>query len=55
MAKNTYLSKLNLKNKLNQQEQRQNYRYNDCFDGCQMEGPCGEMHEEVRGLRSTNR
>ena len=55
MAINTY-QKLNLKNRLSkQEEQRQDHGYRERFDGCQMEAGCGEMGEEVRGLRSTNR
>ena len=47
---------LNLKNKLNKQEEEiHNHGYRECFDGCQMGGGCGGMGEEVRGLRSTNR
>ena len=47
---------MNLKNKLSkQEEQRQNHRYEEHFDDCRMEGGCGKMSEDVRGLRSTNR
>ena len=47
---------LNIKNKLSkQEEQRQNHGYEKHFDCCQMVGGCGELGEEVRGLRSTNR
>ena len=43
---------LNLKNKLSkQEEQRQNHGYGEHCDGCQMEGSCGGMGEEVRGLK----
>ena len=53
MTINTYLQQLNLKKKLNKQQERQNHGYRECFDGCQMgEGMEGE---EVRGLGSTNR
>ena len=45
----------NLKKKLSKQGQRQNHRYGEHFDGCQMAGGCGSMSEKVRGLRSTNR
>ena len=38
-----------------QEEQRQNHGYGEHFDGCQIGGDCGEMGEEVRRLRSTNR
>ena len=56
MAINTYLSQLNLKNKLRKQiEQRPNQGYRQCFVGCQTGGGCGRMSKEVRGLRSTNR
>ena len=55
MTKNTY-QQLNLKNKLSKQkEQRQNHGYGEHFNGCHMGRWCGEMDEEVRGLRSTNR
>ena len=55
MAKILIYQQLNLKNKLSkQEEQRQNHGYKDHFDGCQMVG-CGEMGEEVKGLRKTNR
>ena len=44
------------KNKLSkQEEQRENHRYGECFDGCQMGGACWGMGDEVRGLGSTNR
>ena len=47
---------LNLKDKLSEQEeQKQNHRYGECFDGCQMEGECGGMSEEVRRLMSIYR
>ena len=47
---------MSLKIKLNEQEeQRQDHGYGECFDGCQMGGARGRMGEEVRGLRSTNR
>ena len=52
-AINTY-EQLNLKNKLSQQEQRENHGYAEYFDGCQMGGGSGGVGEEVRGL-STNR
>ena len=56
MAKIYTYQQLNLKNKLSkQEEQRQNQRYREHFDGCQMGVGCGEMGEEVSGLRSTNR
>ena len=46
----------NLKNKLSKEgEQRQNHGYREGFDGCRMGGGCGEICEEVRDLRSTNR
>ena len=55
MSINTY-QQLNLKNKLSEQEQRQNHGYRECFDGCQMEGGCREMDEEGKGLQiGTNR
>ena len=46
---------LHLKNKLSEQEQRQNHGHREHFDGCQMGGEYGGMGEEVRELRSTNR
>ena len=55
MTKIHIYQQLNLKNKLSKQEQRENHRYGECFDGCQMGGECGEMGEEVRGLRNANR
>ena len=56
MAINIYLSTIESKNKLSQQEQRcYSHRYGEHFDGCQIGGGYGEMGEEVRGLRSTNR
>ena len=55
MAINTY-QQLNLKNKVSkQEEQRQNHGYQEHFDGCQMGKGCGEISEEVRGLKSMNR
>ena len=49
MAMNTYLSTIDLKNKLSkQEEQRQNHGYGEHFDGCPMEWVCKGMHEEVR-------
>ena len=37
MAINTYLSKMNLKNKLSKQKElRQNHGYGEPFDSCQM-------------------
>ena len=55
MAKIHIYQQLNLKNKLSKEEQRHNYGYRECFDGCQRGGQCGRMGEEVRGLRSTSR
>ena len=56
MATNTYVSRIDLKNKLCKQEaQRQNHGYGKHFDGCPMGEGCGGMEEEVRELRSTNR
>ena len=55
IAKIHIYQQLNLKNKLSKQEQRQNHGYGEHFDGCQMGGWYGEMGEEVRGLKSTNR
>ena len=54
MATNTYLSSIeSKKNKLS--KNRENHGYGERFDGCQMGWGFGEMGEEVRGLRSTNR
>ena len=55
MAKNTYLSTIESKKLSKQEKQRQNHGYREHFDGCQMEGRCGRMGEEVMELRSTNR
>ena len=56
MAKIHTYQQLNLKNKLSkQEEQRQDHRYGEGFDGCQMGGGCKGMGEEVKGLISTNR
>ena len=57
MAINTYLPTIESKNKVNKikkQEQKQNHRYRECFDGCQMGGGPGGWVEEVKGLRSTS-
>ena len=55
-AKIQNYQQLYLKNKLSkQEEQRQNRGYRERFGGCQVGGGYGEMSEEVRGLRSTNR
>ena len=56
MAINTYLSVIESKNKINkQEEQKQNHRYKENFDGWQMGGGSGEWVKKVKGLRSTNR
>ena len=56
MATNTYLSIIESKKQTKQtNEQRQNHGYGERFHDCQMGGGCGEMGEEVRGLRSINR
>ena len=51
MAINIYLSTIESKNKLSQQEQRcYSHRYGEHFDGCQMGGECGgikKYKEEV--------
>ena len=54
MALNIH-QQLKLKNKVSKQEQRQNHRYRERFNGCQMGGGYGEMGEKVKELRSTNR
>ena len=41
-AINTYLSTTESKKQSKQEEQRQNHGYRQRFDGCQMEGECGE-------------
>ena len=42
MAINTIYQQLNLKNKISkQEEQKQNHRYREGFDGCQMVGGRG--------------
>ena len=43
--------KLNLKNKLSKQEQRQNHECRECLGGFQMAGDRREMGEGVRGFR----
>ena len=55
MAKIPIYQQLNLKHKLSKQEQRQNHRYKECFDGASWRVGCEGMGEEVRGLRSANR
>ena len=56
MAINTYLATIDSKNQTKKtEEQRQNYEYGGHFDGCEMGGGCWRIHEEGRGLRSTNR
>ena len=56
MVKIHIYQRLNLKNKLSKQEQRQIHGYGEYFDGCQMGvDTCQGMGEEVRGLRNTNR
>ena len=43
MAKNTYLSRIDLKNKLSkQEEQGQNHGYGECFDSSRWEAGVGE-------------
>ena len=54
MAINTCLLTIESKNKLSKKEQDQNHGYRECFDGCHVGGVCGEMGEQVRGLRSRN-
>ena len=55
IAKIHLYQQLNLKNKLNKQEPRQNHGYREHFDGRQMGRGCGGMGEEVGGLRSTKK
>ena len=55
MAKNTYLSPIDSKKLSKQEEQRQNHRYREHFDGCLMGGHHGETGKEVGGSRSTNK
>ena len=46
---------LNLKTKINKQaEQKENHRYREDFDGCQMGGGSGGWLKKVKGSRSTN-
>ena len=46
MAINTYLSTIESKNKLSkQEEQRQNHRYREHFDGCQIGVGVGEVQK----------
>ena len=54
MATNTYLSTIESKKQNNQTEQKQNHRYREHFDGCQMGGEYAGMGEEVSGLRSSD-
>ena len=42
MAKNTYLSPIDSKKLSKQEEQRQNHRYREHFDVCQMGGGEGK-------------
>ena len=53
MAINTY-RQLNLKKQNKQAEEKQNHRYRECFDGCQMGEGSGGWMKNVEGLRSTN-
>ena len=56
VARNINLSTIEPKNILNkQEEQRQNHGYRECFVGCQMGTGYGQMGEDVRGVRNTNR
>ena len=38
-----------------QQEQKQNHRYRECFDSCQIGGRFGEQAKKAMGLRNSNR
>ena len=54
MTKIHIYQQLNLKNKLSKQEQRENHRYGECFDGCQIGGGCegnGRRGEGVKKYR----
>ena len=55
MAKIHIYQQKNLKNKLSEQEQRQNHGHREHFDGCQMGGEYGGMGEEGRELKSTKK
>ena len=46
MEINTYLSTIDIKNKLRKQEQIQKHGYREHFVGCQMGGVCGGKDEE---------
>ena len=46
---------MNLKNKISKEaEHKQNHRYRECFDGCEMGGVLGGWVKKVKGLRNTN-
>ena len=56
MAIKTYLPTIESKKQTNQTRRtKQNHGYGERFDGCRMGRVYGEMGEEVRGLRNTNR
>ena len=52
MATNSQISKLNLKNKPS--KQKQNHRYGDHLEGCQLVGGRERMEKKVQALRSTS-
>ena len=54
MAKIHIYQKLNLKNKLSKQDQRQNHGYGEGFDGCQGGGAFEGIGKKLKGLRSKN-
>ena len=54
MAINTYISIIESKKQNNQAEQKQNHKYRERFDGCQIGGGPGEWMKKVKGLRSIN-
>ena len=59
MATNSHLSttesiKQKQKKLSKQQEEEQNHRYRECFDGSHMGGGVRKMGKKSEGLRSTN-
>ena len=54
MAINIYLSTLVSKKQNKQAAQKQNHRYRECFEGCQIGGALGVWLKKMKGLRSTS-
>ena len=55
MAISTYLSTIESKKQTKQlAEEKQNYRYLEHFDGCQMAGDIEGIGENMKRLKSTN-